>query len=87
MNKIKYVFILFVLLGFISNNDSFCATGELYVGYAKLDITPQIPIKMSGYSGRTERSKGIHDPLYIRVLILDVDGYRVVIQNELWLDS
>ena len=82
MNKIKYVFMFFILFGlcgFIPNTHSLCATGELYVGVAKVDITPQFGITMSGYGGRTEPSKGVHDPLYARFLVLDINGYRVAI--------
>ena len=82
MSKIKVFFvfvILFGLFGFIPNIHSFCATGELYVGTAKVDITPKVAIRMSGYSGRKEPSKGVHDPLFVRFLVLDVDGYRAAI--------
>ncbi len=80
MNKIRFIFVLILLLGlsgFIPNTDSFCATGELYVGTAKKDITPPVGIRMAGGYGRKEPSQGVVDPLYIRVLVLDVDGYRV----------
>ena len=80
MNRIRFVFVLILLSGlsgFIPNADSFCATGELYVGTAKRDITPPIGIRMAGGYGRKEPSQGVVDPLYIRVLVLDVDGYRV----------
>jgi len=82
MSKIKFFFvfvILFGLFGFIPNTHSLCATGELYVGTAKVDITPKVPIRMSGYSGRKEPSKGIHDPLYAKFLVLDVNGHRVAV--------
>lgn len=78
MNKIKYI-IVFSLLFIISLPpiSSFCSTGELYAGCAKIDITPEEPIFMSGYGGRKDPSTGIHDPLYIRALVLDVDGQRL----------
>jgi len=82
MNKIKFVFVLIILFGlfeFTLNTHSLCATGELYVGTAKVDITPKAAIRMSGYGSRKEPSKGIHDPLYARFLVLDVNGYRVAI--------
>ena len=84
MNKIKFFFafiILFGLSGFIPNTDSFCATGELYIGTAKVDITPPVGIRLVGGYGKRDKepSEGIIDPLYIRVLVLDVNGYRVAI--------
>jgi len=78
MNKMKFffvVFILFGLFGFIPNSYSLCATGELYVGTAKVDITPSadiIPVDI-------EPLRVIHDPVYARILVLDVNGYRIAI--------
>jgi len=49
--------------------------GALRVGAARVDITPakDAALLMSGYAGRTEGHKGIHDNLYARALVLD-DG-------------
>jgi hypothetical protein len=82
MIKIKFFIVFIILIGlceFIHNTHSLCATGKLYVGTAKVDITPQFSITMSGYDGRKEPSKGVHDPLFARFLVLDVDGYRIAI--------
>ena len=50
------------------------AEGEdlLGVGIAKVDITPEKPVRMSGYSGRKELSAGVHDPLYARVVAFEI---------------
>ena len=80
MNILKVIFAFIMLFGLflsIPHTNSFCSTGELYVGTAKLDITPPVGIRMSGYSSRKDPSEGIHDPLYARFLVMDVDGYRV----------
>ena len=82
MSKIKFFFVFFILFGlfeFIPKTHSLCDIGRLYVGTAKVDITPTVAIRMSGYSARKEQSKGIHDPIYVRFLVLDVNGYRVAI--------
>jgi len=42
----------------------------LIAGSAKVKITPPIGIPLDGYSSRTEPSKGIHDDLHARALIL-----------------
>jgi neutral/alkaline ceramidase-like enzyme len=49
--------------------------GTLRAGAAKVDITPapDAALPMSGYGGRTEGFKGIHDDLNVRAIVLD-DG-------------
>ena len=51
----------------------------LRAGTAKIDITPEKPVKMAGYAGRTDLSDGIHDPLSARVVIFENDGQRLVL--------
>ena len=53
--------------------------GSLRAGAAKIDITPQKPVKMSGYRGRTGLSQGVHDPLSARVVAFDSGGKRLVL--------
>ena len=46
---------------------------QLHVGYAKVDITPQLtpekPVWLAGY-GHGRRATGVHDPLYARCFVL-----------------
>src|SRR5262249_38178248 len=51
--------------------------GPLQVGAAKVDITPaaDAALPMSGYAGRQEGFKGIHDHIYARAIVL-ADGSR-----------
>ena len=48
-------------------------------GAARVDITPTLPCKLSGYGGRTALSTGVHDPLSARALAFEQDGHRLVI--------
>ena len=65
-----------VLLGSIS---AFAAVppeaGSFRAGAAKIDITPaaDAALPMSGYAGRIEGFKSIHDPLHVRAIVVD-DG-------------
>jgi neutral ceramidase len=80
MNRIKTFFVFTLLFGMlfsIPDTYSFCNTGEIYVGAAKADITPPVGTRIFGGYSREGPSSGLHDPLYIRALVLDVDGYRV----------
>jgi neutral ceramidase len=49
------------------------AKNVLQVGKAKINITPTTPIPMSGYGGRNDPFKGVHDSLYARVIVFS-DG-------------
>ena len=52
-------------------------SGALQAGAAKVDITPpaDAALPMSGYAGRKEGFKGIHDHIYARAIVLG-DGAR-----------
>src|SRR6266851_742338 len=66
-----------LLLG-VSTMPAFAAeTGTLQAGSAKVDITPSADaaLPMSGYAGRQEGFKGIHDHIYTRAIVLS-DGSR-----------
>jgi hypothetical protein len=54
------------------------APGTLRAGAAKIDITPAagLALPMSGYAGRVEGFKSIHDPLHVRAIVVD-DGTNV----------
>ena len=53
-------------------------TGTLHAGAARIDITPaaDAALPMSGYAGRKEGFKGIHDPIYARAIVVG-DGTRL----------
>ena len=55
------------------------ASGDLRAGAARTDITPEKPVKMSGYGSRTQLSEGVHDPLLARVVTFENDGKRLVL--------
>ena len=64
------VFLLFCVFFCSVDITELYAEGEniLSVGTAKVNITPKVPIPMSGYGGRKENFKGIHDDLYARAI-------------------
>src|SRR5688572_7620180 len=56
----------------------------LLAGAATINITPTVPVPMSGYANRSEPSKGVHDEIFARALVFD-DGMTkaCVIQADL----
>ena len=56
--------------------------GMLRAGIARIDITPEKPVKMAGYGARTALSKDVHDPLSARVVAFENDGRRLVLVSS-----
>jgi hypothetical protein len=53
------------------------AQAQLKAGAASVDMTPEKPCFLGGYFFLTDRSKGVHDPLFVRALVLDNGQARV----------
>ncbi|HFB98412.1 MAG TPA: hypothetical protein ENJ62_04665, partial [Bryobacterales bacterium] len=49
---------------------------EFRAGAARVDVTPEGPIWMSGYAVRDHPSEGVDQPLYVRALALEDAGGR-----------
>ena len=71
--SLKIILLLLVLVpGFISKNQR-NSENNFMAGAAKVNITPSTPMRMSGYGGRTEPFKGVHDSLYVTATVFS-DG-------------
>ena len=46
---------------------------------SKYDITPKEPTYMEGYGGRNQRSKGVHDNIYVKSLLIKNNSEMVLI--------
>jgi len=51
----------------------------LRAGTARIDITPNKPVKMAGYGSRTALSEGVHDPLSARAIAFENGGKKLVL--------
>jgi hypothetical protein len=77
---IVIVFIcLFLTVSVVQSKES---ASVLRAGTAKIDITPQKSVKMSGYDSRTGLSTGVHDPLSARVVAFENNGKRFVLVSS-----
>jgi neutral ceramidase len=63
----------------IASPSSAASAAELKAGAAKIDITPEKPVNMSGYAARKGLSTGVHDPLSARAVAFEVNGKRLVL--------
>ena len=58
--------------------------GELEAGAGRACITPPLGVPLGGYAARIETSRGVHDDLYSRALVLyDGDNYAALVSTEL----
>jgi hypothetical protein len=56
----------------------------LRAGAAQADITPPLGATLTGYIMRTGAATGVHDPLYAKALLLELDGqYAVILACDL----
>jgi len=91
---IPIVFLIFLFPCARSIESLPTANNSLMAGTAKVNITPRTPIPMSGYGGRTDPFKGVHDELFARVIVLSDGKNKVVlisvdligISNTFWRD-
>ncbi len=50
------------------------------VGYAKADVTPEVPMPMWGYGARSDTlSEGVRDPLYAKTLVIEAGEERIAL--------
>lgn len=48
-------------------------------GTARIDVTPEKPVTLAGYSSRTNLSHGVHDPLSARAMAFEQDDKRLLL--------
>jgi putative membrane-bound dehydrogenase-like protein len=58
-------FVLFCI-GLLQSNAA-AVDSRWQAGFAKVDVTPQEPVRMSGYGSRDHPSEGVETPLFVRV--------------------
>jgi neutral ceramidase len=82
--KVKVAFLVFVIsfislftIGQVSKSSE--NAGVLKAGMAKIDITPDNPVKLYGYANRKTNSEGVHDPLSARAVVFENNGKKFVL--------
>src|SRR5881398_470199 len=65
---------LFLVLAVLSTTSSNASEQPLYeIGVAKIDITPDYPIRLCGYAVRKTESQGVAQHLYAKALVIGSD--------------
>src|SRR5262249_29829501 len=71
---------LFSLLILVCSLSIATAQTEWKVGLAEVKVTPEQPVLMSGYAGRTKPFEKVAADLYVKAMVLeDVKGQRAVL--------
>ena len=83
MNRIKRFAVLIILISFLpfisfSQNVS-NANSAVRLGVSQINITPEIPITMSGYDARETPFTGVHDSLYASALYFSSEKNQTLI--------
>lgn len=73
-----FLFVAFFLVFFPAGAQVQGTNGVLRAGFAKIDITPDIPVMLYGYASRTSMSEGVHDHLYARAAVFENSGRKLV---------
>lgn len=60
--------------------------GTFKAGFARVEITPKVPAYLAGYAMRNKPSEAVHDPLFLRTVVIDDGDTRIAIaSNDLCL--
>src|SRR3954449_10889948 len=72
--------IVFTLVVGFAFQDARAAEKQWRAGVAKVNISPELPIWLSGYGGRNKPAATKHDELWAKALVLDdAAGHRAVL--------
>lgn len=73
-----FLFAIFTVL--FSQGTASAADGRWHAGVAKVNISPELPIWLSGYGGRNKPAATKHDDLWAKALVIeDASGHRAVL--------
>lgn len=72
-----HMLFLFMGLCFYTQGTLTAAENEFSFGFAKTEITPEVPLRLSGYGNRAVVYEGIDEPLYIRAVAIKSSDKKI----------
>jgi hypothetical protein len=73
-------FLITFIIAFVLTDTSYAAEKQWLAGVAKVNITPELPIWLSGYGSRNKPAATKHDDLWAKALVIeDSAGHRAVL--------
>src|SRR5215213_399332 len=74
------LFVSVLAIGFAVQDVNAAAEKQWQAGVAKVNISPELPIWLSGYGGRNKPAATKHDDLWAKALVIeDAAGHRAVL--------
>src|SRR6188472_37820 len=71
---------LALVVGLALQNTGAAADDQWHAGVAKVNISPELPIWLSGYGGRNKPAATKHDELWAKALVIeDAAGHRAAL--------
>lgn len=80
---IRHLFFLSVLLLSTGAKGDAGEPAKLLVGIAAEDITPEYPIRLNGFGGRTKESEGVRQAIHAKALVVAADTPNSTGQNTI----
>lgn len=68
MHRLMLLFLMAAVVG--STTDGAAFAQEFRAGFAKVDVTPEEPVRLSGYANRAKPMEGVDVPLFVRAVAL-----------------
>ena len=71
--------ILFLILGMVCSVPGVASAADsaYEFGFAKTEITPEVPLRLSGYGNRAVVYEGVDEPIYIRAVAIKTPGQKI----------
>src|SRR4051812_16745555 len=82
LRRITALLLSILCLSAVARGDDAVVAPQTYlVGVARRDVTPDYPVRLSGFGGRRTESEGVTAPIYARAIAIgsDDDGPALLI--------
>lgn len=69
--------LLLMVAGLFNTNEVSAAEPPFSFGFARMEITPETPLRLSGYGNRAVVYAGVDEPLFVRAIAIKTPGQKI----------
>ncbi len=69
--------LLLMVAGLFNTNEVSAAEPTFSFGFARMEITPETPLRLSGYGNRAVVYAGVDEPLFVRAIAIKTPGQKI----------
>lgn len=69
--------LLLMVAGLFNTNEVSAAEPTFCFGFARMEITPETPLRLSGYGNRAVVYAGVDEPLFVRAIAIKTPGQKI----------